>query len=86
MAIAFKAFVFNLVSEFLAHTLVVFGAAELAGAIAARELKTFFDSFNNLFVFVQAYFHKLHILHGKRNSFFVLIDRKHFDFYNVSDL
>ena len=49
--------VFDLISEFLAHTLVIFSAFESAGAVAAFFLEAFFDHLYHFFIFIKSYLH-----------------------------
>ncbi len=57
MAIAFKVFVLNLVTEFFAHAFVFGKFPYLARAIAVFLAQTFLNFFNVFFIVVKSYFH-----------------------------
>lgn len=57
MAKSFKIRIFNLLSEFLTHTLVLRRMLSAAGAVAARALETFFDYIDYLLVGIECDFH-----------------------------
>lgn len=59
MAIALVALVGYLLAELAAHTLVVLGAFETAGAVASCALESFLHRLYDGLVLVKAYFHYL---------------------------
>jgi len=55
MAVPFEIRVGNLLSEFLAHTLIVFRPFAAARAIPSRPFKSFPYRVDYIFIFVQSY-------------------------------
>ena len=51
----------DLVPEFLAHALGILGPLQAAGAVAPGAFKTLPDGFDNFLIWVQNYFHKMHL-------------------------
>lgn len=57
MAKAVKVLVCDLVAEFFAHALVIFGLFHTARAVPAARFKSFLNEFYNRFVVVKFYSH-----------------------------
>ena len=58
MAVTFKIRILDLLTEFLAHALVLLRALQPAWAVAAGALESLLNGLNDLLVFVEADFHR----------------------------
>ena len=58
MAVALKIRVGNLLPKFLTDALIVLGAIQSAGAVAAGTLQTFPDGTHHLFILIESNCHK----------------------------
>ena len=61
MAVALEVRIGDLIPKFLAHTLILLRSGQAAGAVAPGAFKTLPDGFDNFLIWVQNYFHKMHL-------------------------
>ena len=57
MTVSLELRIRNLLTEFLADALVLFGSLQTAGAVAAGTLQTIFHHLNDFLIFVESYSH-----------------------------
>ena len=57
MTVSFELRIRNLLAEFLTDALVLFGALQTAGAVAAGTLQTVFHHLNDLLIFIESNSH-----------------------------
>lgn len=62
MTVALVVRIGDLLTEFFADTLVLFGSFQPTGTVSAGPLQTVLDHLNHFLIFVETYSHSVHIL------------------------